>query len=272
MRGNFVKLSAWQRQEFLAYSAMNRVLQCFIGKEPFTYAITPRDVLKRRVAKIAAGNIYRTKVRKHQGKRKALLDEKESASEIEEAPARNSFFSSASPRFVSYGGEYSIVGRTYQLKVAVGFSFLQLVNRISKSFYNISEVVFAADGTLRRPGEETSLAMGNVDPRWRFDPHYGRFMIDFFQDGVLLPDRWDELRPTTDPCQSSSVPELVGIGHVGNRTYEYSLVDSEMSHLPSATSADSLEISTNFAALNAAAFALEAVAELHDEAEAILSL
>lgn len=190
-----------------------------------------------------------------------------------------------------YGGNFAVVGRSYKIRLAIGLSPLQLLNKLSKNLLKLRFVVFCEDGTLSRPGETTpAFPMGNIDLRWRFDQSSGRFIIDFFRDDELLDWRWDELRPTAHPVVGD-VEEMDCIGHVAARTFQYALIADNSSGSPSKSSpqnksplgakgstADnsptftlprlcsqfSMQFSTHEAALQAATIGSEAVANLKD--------
>merc|ERR1711972_803273 len=158
-------------------------------------------------------------------------------------------------------------------KVAKGFSALQSLNRLTQAFLKLNEVVFAVDGTLRSPGGERLFPIRGLDLWWRYEAHCNRYVIDFFKDGELLSWRWDELRPTTDwdPRISGIVPQLICVGHVGNRVFHYSfeseLFDNCQTLLSNARAIDtdckepsnSLSMSTYLTALNAATCGLEKI-------------
>lgn len=127
-----------------------------------------------------------------------------------------------------YGGNFSVVGHCYNLTVPMGVKPLQWLNKLTSQWLHLDAIVFDRDGGFRRPGDMTPMfPKGGMDLCWRWEPHRGRFIIDFYRNGKLLQWRWDELWPTEYPdglsLPGGGGPELIGIGHFGKRKFQYSM-------------------------------------------------
>jgi hypothetical protein len=128
---------------------------------------------------------------------------------------------------LAYGGAFAWVGAEYRLKVAGGLSLLQWLNRATNSLLNLSSLCFCEDGGFRRPDSEKPIfPVRGVDLRWRYDPVGARIIIDFFRRGEIQPWRWDELQISPDLRFPSTVPDLYGTGHVGKRTFIFSMLSA----------------------------------------------
>jgi len=127
----------------------------------------------------------------------------------------------------TYGGNFAWTGTAYTLAINRApkvVSLLHSMNRLANKFVLGGSLVFVADGSFRRPGECASLfPIGIIDLRWRYDKARSCIVIDFFRKGEVIPWRFDELRPVAESYCSSEVPALEGIGHVGKRTFTYTM-------------------------------------------------
>jgi len=177
---------------------------------------------------------------------------------------------------VTYGGDYTWVETVYALQVAGGLSPLQWLNGLTRKVCGLGELVFDCSGRFRKPGElKPCFPMGGMDLRWRWDEACGRIVIEFFRDGRQLPWRWDELRPTANFRFPNTAPDLIGVGHVGDRTFHYAMMSrrslnseeqAEQERVePISPIACSAEVSTHLSALAAATAAMEAVPILEFE-------
>jgi len=112
------------------------------------------------------------------------------------------------------------------MKVSCG-SPLQWLNALTKRMLDLENLELMVDGGFCRPGETDPLfPRGGIDLRWRWEADQGRIIIDFFKDGQILPWRWDELQPAKEMRFPSTVPDLIGIGHVGRLTFQYVLLSA----------------------------------------------
>lgn len=126
---------------------------------------------------------------------------------------------------LAYGGQFAWVGVPYKMEVASGWSPLQWMNGLAKRLLLLDNIALAADGGFRCPGmPEPLFPKGSVDIRWRWDDAGHRIVIDFWNNGELLSWRWDELRPFEELRFPSEVPDLIGLGHVGQFSFRYSLL------------------------------------------------
>eukprot|EP00440_Ansanella_granifera_P053201 gb/GFBE01057677.1/.p1 GENE.gb/GFBE01057677.1/~~gb/GFBE01057677.1/.p1 ORF type:complete len:453 (+),score=99.83 gb/GFBE01057677.1/:1-1359(+) len=116
-----------------------------------------------------------------------------------------------------FGGSFPWVEAAYKLKVAGGFSPLKWINKVCNLLL-LPELSFAADGSLKRPGDSRALAVGDLVPRWRWDAQHSRIVINSFVKGKLLSWRWEELRP----CDAGFAA-LSGVAHVGGASFSFSL-------------------------------------------------
>jgi len=120
-----------------------------------------------------------------------------------------------------YGGEFEFVGVPLRMHVASGISPLQLMNKAAKKIFLLDNLILEQDGGFRRPGESEKLfPRRGVDLRWRMDSERDCVVIDFFQNGALLPWRYDELRPSQ---VGASLLHLSCVGHAGRFCFEYQL-------------------------------------------------
>lgn len=117
------------------------------------------------------------------------------------------------------GTEFAVVGQHYQVDVPMGLKPTQWLNKLTKAAWQLGEVVFEAEGCLRRPSESKPLLIGSMSTRWSWEAVPGRFVINFFHKDRLVHRHWHELWPV-----AGDVSELTGIGHVGSREFHYSMV------------------------------------------------
>lgn len=128
----------------------------------------------------------------------------------------------------SYGGDFSVVGHRYKMNIPMGLRPLQWFNKLTKSVCGLGELVFEADGGFRKPNSSSTLfPIGGINLRWRWEEEKGRYIIDFFSKGKLLPSRWDELWPLEDTSLPGVVSEMTCIGHVGKKEFQYEFVRCE---------------------------------------------
>lgn len=128
---------------------------------------------------------------------------------------------------VNYGGNFTWVEAVYKMKVKAGLHPLAVLNGLTKRLMVMQNLVLMQDGSFRRPHESVSMfPVKGVSLWWRWEEETGRVIIDFYTDGKLMPWRWDELRPS-EPRFPSTTPDLVGVGHVGKFSFEYSLLSAE---------------------------------------------
>eukprot|EP00931_Biecheleriopsis_adriatica_P087433 TRINITY_DN61905_c0_g1_i1.p1 TRINITY_DN61905_c0_g1~~TRINITY_DN61905_c0_g1_i1.p1 ORF type:complete len:427 (-),score=96.08 TRINITY_DN61905_c0_g1_i1:32-1312(-) len=126
-----------------------------------------------------------------------------------------------------YGGHFAWVGVPYKMEIDTGWSILQWMNGIAKRLFLLEDISLAPDGGFRRPGDEEPLfPKAGVDLRWRWDEAKSRIIVEFWNEGSLQAWRWDELRPSEQLRFPSEVPDLFGIGHVGQFTFSYSLLSA----------------------------------------------
>jgi len=89
-------------------------------------------------------------------------------------------------------------------------------------------MVMNADGSFGRSAEDASpvFPIGGLTLYWRWDSDTERIIIDFWKGPERLEWRWDELVPSKDLRFPSTVPDWSGTGHVGSRTFDYSLLSA----------------------------------------------
>eukprot|EP00419_Tripos_fusus_P038520 CAMPEP_0172763798 /NCGR_PEP_ID=MMETSP1074-20121228/176077_1 /TAXON_ID=2916 /ORGANISM="Ceratium fusus, Strain PA161109" /LENGTH=188 /DNA_ID=CAMNT_0013598455 /DNA_START=22 /DNA_END=588 /DNA_ORIENTATION=- len=173
---------------------------------------------------------------------------------------------------VKYGGDFTWVETVYTLKVPAGLSPLQWLNGLTKKFFGFQEIIFDCSGCFRKPGmQQPCFPVGKIDLRWRWDEACGRIAIDFFREDRLLPWRWDELRPTANFRFPNTAPDLIGIGHVGERTFHYAMLSHSSSNEeqaePIVPFECSAEVDTHLKALAAVTAAENGLATVEAEFE-----
>eukprot|EP00931_Biecheleriopsis_adriatica_P059752 TRINITY_DN35812_c0_g1_i1.p1 TRINITY_DN35812_c0_g1~~TRINITY_DN35812_c0_g1_i1.p1 ORF type:complete len:503 (+),score=88.21 TRINITY_DN35812_c0_g1_i1:230-1738(+) len=132
-----------------------------------------------------------------------------------------------------FGGSFPWVDVPFKLKVHGGLSPIRWLPRLGNLLL-LRRLIFAADGSVRRPASARPLSLAGRELRWRWDASHSRIIIHFFQNGALVLWRWEELCPE----DLRAFQSWMGTAHYGRKSFPFQLFREQEAccHSPSSGS------------------------------------